>query len=203
MRQLLGIRGEGRALGQGDHDNRSAARLRSAHDERLAALFREHADFVWRVVKRLGVPEADAEDAVQEVFLVVARRLADYEERGALRPWLVAIARQVAQHTERARFRRERKVRELSADPRSLDPHRVLEQNQAIAFVNEFIAGLDPDHALVFSLAELEGMTAPEIAASLQLKLNTVYSRLRRVRQSFEARVQRNMQVQRRLAGCT
>jgi RNA polymerase sigma-70 factor (ECF subfamily) len=167
-------------------------------DQRLAELFRDHAGFVWRVVQRLGVPEADAEDAVQEVFLVVARRLEAYEERGVLRAWLVAIARQVAQHAQRARFRQARKARELPPPEAAADPHQALERNQAVAFVNDFLAELDRDQALVFYLAEIEGMTAPEIAGSLQLNVNTVYGRLRMARSRFEARVQRTSRMERR-----
>ena len=185
------------------NEEKDSRRLADAGHTQLNALFREQAGFVWRVVKRLGVPEADAEDAVQEVFLVVAKRFHEYEERGALRAWLVAIARQVAQHAQRARFRRDRKESEITAPAAAADPHRAFEQAQAAALVNELMAGLDADQALVFYLAELEGMSVPEIAASLQQNVNTIYGRLRSARQRFEARVQRNMLVERRLARCT
>jgi RNA polymerase sigma-70 factor, ECF subfamily len=181
-------------LAEGDHKGAGG----TAADRRLAELFREQAEFVWRVVQRMGVPRAEAEDAVQEVFLVVAKRIDSYEERGALRAWLVAIARQVAQHAQRARFRRERKERELGPLPAASDPHRLLEQSEAVAFVQEFLASLDENHALVFYLAEIEGMSAPEIAASLGCNLNTVYARLRTARQRFEARAHRSMGMERR-----
>lgn len=156
---------------------------------RLTEVFRAEAEFVWRVVRRFGVPEADAEDAVQEVFLVVAKRLEGYEERGALRAWLVAIARQVAQHAQRARFRHERKVQALHASEPHDDPERRLEHSEALAFVNAFLAELDRDQAMVFYLADVEGMAVPEIAASLGIKLNTAYGRLRLARVAFEKKV--------------
>ena len=165
-------------------------------DLRVAVLFRDHAEFVWRVVQRFGVPRAEAEDAVQEVFLVVAKRLETYEERGAIRAWLVAIARQVAQHDQRARFRRDRKARALPPPPAAADPHRLLEQSRAVAFVQNFLAALPQDHALVFYLAEVEGLTVPEIAGSLDENVNTIYGRLRAARQRFEARVQRTRSEQ-------
>ena len=168
-----------------------------ATDERLSELFREHAEFVWRVVRRLGVPDADAEDVTQEVFLVVAKRLDAYEERGTFRAWLVAIARQIAQHAQRARFRHERKAQSMPPREAAIDPHRALEHSQAIAFMNAFLAELDADQALVFYLAEVEGMSAPEIAASMQANLNTVYGRLRLARKRFEARVQRRLLAER------
>jgi RNA polymerase sigma-70 factor (ECF subfamily) len=165
-------------------------------DARLTALFQQEASFVWRVVRRLGVPDADAEDAVQEVFMVVARRLPEYEERGSVRAWLVAIARQVALHAQRARFRRERKAQAARLVETPVDPQAALEQSEAAQFIQSFLNELDRDQALVFYLVELEGLTAPEIAASLQVKLNTVYGRLRLARQRFEARVAQRQRVE-------
>jgi RNA polymerase sigma-70 factor (ECF subfamily) len=160
-------------------------------DAEVAALFQSHADFVWRVLKRLGTPEADVEDALQEVFLVVARKLPEYEERGGMRAWLFTIARQVAQHARRASERRKERHRGLSMLDAPEDPHAALERTQAAALVNRFLAELDPGQADVFYLAEVEGLTAPEIAAALGIKLNTVYARLRLSRARFERALRR------------
>ncbi|WP_437873491.1 RNA polymerase sigma factor [Sorangium sp. So ce363] len=51
-------------------------------------LFFEHAPFVWRALRRLGVHEADAEDVCQEVFMIVHRRLASFEGRSSVQTWL-------------------------------------------------------------------------------------------------------------------
>lgn len=160
-------------------------------DAELAQLFDEHADFVWRVLKRLGTPTAELEDALQEVFLVVARKLPEYEERGGVRAWLFAIARQVASHALRATRRRERRERdhqELRVEP---TPHELLERSEAVRFVERFLSELEEPQALVFFLAEVEGMTAPEIAACLGVGLNTIYSRLRLSRARFERALSR------------
>lgn len=185
------------AVAASDKDDGLLTLDRGNQGQRLTELFRNEADFVWRIVRRFGVPEADAEDAVQEVFLVVAKRLEAYQERGTLRAWLVAIARQVAQHEHRARFRRERKAQELPVREALDNPQRALECAEAVGFVNDFLAQLDRDQALVFHLAEIEDLTAPEIAASLGLNLNTVYGRLRLARKQFEACVQRKAQTER------
>ena len=163
----------------------------NARDMRLAELFRREAEFVWRVVRRLGVPDAEAEDAVQEVFLAVAKQLDAYEERGALRAWLVAIARQVAYHAQRTRFRHERKRRAPLPQRSEVsdDPQRRLECQEAVAFIHEFLAEIEPDQALVFYLAEVEGMPVVEIAASLNANLNTIYGRLRLARKRFSTRI--------------
>lgn len=155
-------------------------------DAALARVFDQQADFVWRVLKRLGTPSADLEDALQEVFLVVARKLPDYQERGEMRGWLFAIARQVQQHALRSRLRRERRERQPLPGSEHVDPHAALERSEAARFVELFLEELDEAQATVFFLAEIEGMTAPEIAASVGATLNTVYSRLRLARARFE-----------------
>lgn len=165
----------------------------SERDLRVAELFRREAEFVWRVVRRLGVPDSEAEDVVQEIFLVVAQRLISYEERGTMRAWLVAITRQVVQHAHRSRFRHERKLQAIPSHPPAPpeDPHQRLESNQAVRLVQQFLSEIEPNQALIFYLSEVEDMSSVEIAASLDVNVNTVYSRLRQARKSFEARIRR------------
>ncbi len=165
----------------------------SAEDSaRFSEIFRSHADFVWRALIRHGVRRADAEDATQEVFLVVHRKLSAYEERGTLRAWLFAIARQVASHYRRSEARIERKTEALMhAAPAKVDPHDAAERAEAAALVRAFLDGLDDAHAAVFYLAEVEGLTAPEVATATDTNLNTVYGRLRVARRRFEEMLSR------------
>jgi RNA polymerase sigma-70 factor (ECF subfamily) len=149
-------------------------------------VFGAHVDFVWRALRRLGVADADAEDALQDVFIVVYRKLHEYEERGTIRGWLFAISRQVACHYRRTQARRQRRE---SIPPRVAgddDPHRAAMRREAVAIVQEFLAQLDEERAIVFYLSEVEGMAAPEIASSLGANLNTVYGRLIMSRKQFE-----------------
>lgn len=155
----------------------------------LTRLFAQHADFVQRALLRSGVPAADVDDALQEVFLVVANRLDSYVERGAMRPWLFVIARQVALHTLRSERRRARQPLELVQVSPQDDPHQNLQRREAISIVHQFLSELDERLAQVFYLAEIEQFSVPEIAAALSVKLNTVYSRLRLARQRFEQRL--------------
>lgn len=159
----------------------------------LAALFRSHFDFVWRVLRRLGLSESEAEDGVQEVFLVVADKLGAYEERGAIRAWLFTIARQVASHARRAELRRLRRHQHVDAPLPLPDPQQQAEQNEAVALVEAFLNQLDEGQALVFFLSEVEAMSAPEIAAALGLQLTTVYGRQRLSRKRFEAFVKQRI----------
>jgi RNA polymerase sigma-70 factor, ECF subfamily len=177
---------QGRAgLDRGDHAARQL-------DAELAALFEQHADFVWRVLKRLGTPAAEIEDALQEVFLVVARKLPQYEERGGMRAWLFAIARQITSHALRSAQRRERRERDHPGPAASPDPHEALERSEAARFVEDFLKRLEEPQATVFFLAEIEGMTAPEIASCLGVGVNTIYSRIRLARERFERALSRH-----------
>src|ERR1044071_899212 len=85
----------------------SSAEPHGAAQREFVALFREHCDFVWRVLRTLGVAPDALDDALQEVFLVVHRRLPEFEGRSALNTWIYAIAYRVAQ-SQRRRARRAR-----------------------------------------------------------------------------------------------
>ncbi|MEY2937026.1 MAG: hypothetical protein RL033_7775 [Pseudomonadota bacterium] len=153
----------------------------------LSTLFRTHFDFVWRVARSLGVPDGAIDDAVQDVFLTVHRRLSEFEGRSSLRTWIYAITYRTAQNHRRS-------VQRLRCDP-LLDEHiaelpgpgEQLEQARAGKFVMQFLAGVSADKRDVFVLCVLEELSAPEVAEILGVKLNTVYSRLRLVRADFRA----------------
>jgi RNA polymerase sigma-70 factor (ECF subfamily) len=152
----------------------------------FADVFATHSSFVWRVLRRLGVPDADAEDALQEIFLVVHQKLDQYEERGSMRAWLFAIARQVASHHRRTEARRQRRQSAPQSVAPGETPHEAAMRREAAALVRDFLADLDEGRAMVFFLAEVEGMSCAEIASSLGVNLNTVYGRLRASRSQFE-----------------
>lgn len=155
----------------------------------IARIFAEHAEFVWRSLRRLGVPAADVDDALQEVFLVVYRRINEYEDRGLMRAWLFSIGRQVASHYHRGARRSEERHRGLPVTALPRDPEEVLARREAERFVHDFLEKLDEPRRLVFYLSDVEGLSAPEVAAALDTNLNTVYGRLRQARKRFEAAV--------------
>ena len=151
----------------------------------LAAVYRGHAAFVWRVVRRLGVADAALEDVVHDVFLVVHRRLAEYDGRAALTTWLFGIARGVASNHRRGLARAQRKLSVAEPPASAADPERSTEQARVAAFVRDFLQGLDEDRRVLFELADLEGLKVPEIAETLGMNLNTAYARLRAVREQL------------------
>jgi RNA polymerase sigma-70 factor (ECF subfamily) len=147
-------------------------------------IYAAHVAFVWRVVRTLGVAEAHVEDAVQDVFVVVHRRLREFEGRAAITTWLFAIARRVA-----AGYRRRDLVpREPLGDQfaAGTDTFADLSRAEAAARVLSILAELDEDKRVVFALVELEQLPVPEVARMLDIKLNTAYSRLRLARKAFE-----------------
>jgi RNA polymerase sigma-70 factor (ECF subfamily) len=157
-------------------------------------VYEEHVSFVWNGVRRLGVPESAVEDVVQEVFLIVHRKLDDFEGRSSMRTWLFGIALRVVR-----RFRRNQRSRGAteSSDVDSLvdsaghSPHQSAERGQMIDVLYRLLDELEDDKREVLVLSELEQMTAPEIAEITGANLNTVYWRLRTARQEFERRVTR------------
>ncbi|HEX5660250.1 MAG TPA: sigma-70 family RNA polymerase sigma factor [Polyangiales bacterium] len=150
------------------------------HPPRLRQLFDENASFVWRSLRRLGVAEADVDDLLQEVFLVVYRRLDEYEERDRARAWLYSICRRVAQ-TQRRSVRRRRE--DLSGDmPERRSPPTQLvrvEEREALELGHRLLSALPEEQREVFVLYEIEHIPMQQVADALGCPLYTAYSRLR------------------------
>jgi RNA polymerase sigma-70 factor (ECF subfamily) len=151
-------------------------------------VYATHVAFVWRVLRTFGLGGPQLEDAVQDVFLVVHRRLPEWEGRAAMTTWLFAIARRVASaHRRRAGGDR---TEELVDEPAGRDDtFAAMSRAQAAATVFNILQQLDEDKRVVFALVELEQLSVPEVARMLDLNLNTAYSRLRLARHAFELAV--------------
>lgn len=159
------------------------------------AVYREHHGFVWKSVRRLGIADAEVDDVTQDVFVVVHRRLADFEGRSSIRTWLFSIAYHVVR--DRRRSGAARRDREGKVEPPRppTEPDQRLARHRAVVALDDLLAGLDDDQRSTFVMAEVLHMTAPEIATLTEVKLNTVYSRLRRGRDAFEAALQRYLEL--------
>jgi RNA polymerase sigma-70 factor (ECF subfamily) len=174
-----------------------AERARPMKAEAKAGLSFEDADVVWRGLRRLGVPDASVDDALQDVFVVVHRRLGEFEGRSSLRTWLFGIALGVARNYRRSSRRRAAEgplAAEVDDDlpaPDSRGPEGRAQDAEAVRTLYTLLDQLDEDKRTVLVLADLEEMTAPEIAATLSLNLNTVYARIRAARLAFEQAVAR------------
>jgi RNA polymerase sigma-70 factor (ECF subfamily) len=151
------------------------------------ALYREHFDFVFRSLRRLGVGEATIDDALQDVYLVVLRRIHEYRAGTHAKAWLFATALRVASNHRRGQRRRGEPLALEDAQLRSAQPgpFELTAQSEARRLLHDFLQSLDTRRRAVFVMAELEQMTAPEIAQALSANLNTVYSWLRSARLEF------------------
>ncbi len=150
-------------------------------------VYAEEFAFVWRSLRALGVSFDLLDDAAQDVFLVVHRRLAEFEGRSTLRTWLFSIVEHIAFNYRRSERRKVAPLAPLDqAQPSDApDPHDQAASSEAARFVQRFLDTLDDGKRAVFALALVEQMPAPEVAEALGIPINTVYSRLRVVRQAF------------------
>ncbi len=165
------------------------------------AVYEAYAEFVWRNARRLGVPPSAVDDVVQDVFVVIHRKLGTLRSAESLRAWIFSILVRVVRTHQRTRRRREPEAQAaspVSPDVIAESPHAgPLEQavqSDAVRLLRDLLDELEIDRRTVFLLSELEEMSVPEISQALGLNLNTVYSRLRAARKQFEEAVARRRQ---------
>jgi RNA polymerase sigma-70 factor, ECF subfamily len=165
---------------------------RAAADERLRAMLAAHYDFIWRLLRRLGLPSDQAEDGAQKVFFVASGRLEQIKS-GSERSFLFGTALRVASETRRdASSRRE----DLRAEPpETADPaplaDELIDRGRARALLDDILDAMEEDARVVFVLFELEGLKTSEVAELLGIPAGTVASRLRRARALFQTMVTR------------
>ena len=165
----------------------------SIDSARLTRVAQEHLDFVWRCLRRFGVPAADADDAAQQVFLVAADKLADVPVERE-RAFLFATAARIAANARRSIRRRQTAYDSLSQAPEepSISQDELSDQLRARALLDQVMADMPDDLREVFVLFEIEEISIQDIATTLEIPIGTVGSRLRRARQAFQQAVTRH-----------
>jgi RNA polymerase sigma-70 factor (ECF subfamily) len=187
-------------------DLREAAREAEAHLEPVLT-FRQVYDsyfaFVWRAVGNRGIPDAAMDDVVQEVFLVVHRKLDEFEGRSTLRTWLSGIVRRVvADHVKkRGNQAAGQEAIEDHAIESTENPAHDLERRSAVALVDSLLDKLSDVHREVFVLYELEQLTTREIAELTRTNENTVQTRLKAARKAFQRGLERHRALSSRRHG--
>jgi RNA polymerase sigma-70 factor, ECF subfamily len=186
----MGKEGEARGVLAGTWEGEALARVLARcreHDEAAwKELYDAHFDFVFRVARRLGTPEGEAEDVAHDVFVIVYRKL-DTFEGGRLTTWLYRITANVV--SGRHRRRRVRRAFESlkvwvgGEVPES--PEQVAIQKSATRAVERVLERMAPKKREVFALYELEGLPGEEIAERLNCPINTVWTRLHHARKEF------------------
>jgi RNA polymerase sigma-70 factor (ECF subfamily) len=158
--------------------------------------FREVYDtyfsFAWRSAANRGVPSAALDDVVQEVFIVVHRKLPEFEGRSSLRTWIAGIVRRVVADYVKKRGNRPAGDEPLEREPaaHSESMHGV-EHKAALELLDSLLAKMSEEQREVFVLHEIEHMSGTEIAELTLSNENTVWTRLRAARRIFQEGVAR------------
>ena len=160
--------------------------LATSDDVRLRACVEAHTASVWRVLRRNGVPAAEADDAVQRVFVVLSRKLGVIDE-GCEVAFLLRTATLVASETRRTIRRRHESADAVPDLPEEHAlPDELCAQRQAVEQLDRVLDAMEDSLREVFVLYEIEELTMAQIAETLELAPGTVASRLRRARSRFE-----------------
>jgi len=169
----------------------------------IEEVYQTNFKYVWRCLRALGVGDAALDDAVQDVFLVVQKKLGQFDGKGQLRTWLYAIALRIARRYRAAAAedsgRRADESRALGTDdaeahqelPGPIDAEHSIEYDERLDLARRALERLDDPKREVFVLHHVEQMSAPEIAEAIGIPVNTVYSRLRAARLEFGAHIAR------------
>ncbi len=170
----------------------------AARIAQFRAIFTAEFDYVWSSLRRLGVQGRDLEDVTQNIFLEVFRQQDRYDPARPIRPWLFAFAFRFASDYRRlVRHRVEvfdDRVERISV---TVPADEALVAHQARTLIAEALESIDLVRRAVFILHELDEVPMIEIAQSLDIPLNTAYSRLRVARDEFTAAIRR-LQLQER-----
>lgn len=177
--------------------DRAATTLAETEPTRAVPSFQElctlYFEFVWKCARAFGSKSDEIDDIVQDVFLVVQRRHADLKEERLARSWIYSITRRVVStHRRRRRDFDSRGAPEVDS-LRSPDqsPLAAAERQVEVRLLSLLIDGLDERKREVFVLSEILEMSGREIAETIGVPMNTVYSRLRIAREEFDAAAQR------------
>jgi RNA polymerase sigma-70 factor (ECF subfamily) len=160
----------------------------------IHSIHEEHADFVWRTLQRMGVRQADVEDQMQEVFVVVHNRLQSFDASSRMTTWLFGICiRVAAAYRRRAHRRREEVVADVPEQepPGEGGPEDAAMVRQARARLLAILDLMDLEKRAVFVMFELDEMSCEAIAELLDVPVGTVYSRLNAARKDFQAALKR------------
>ena len=177
--------------------DRAATTLDDAESPLPVPSFQElctrYFEFVWKCARAFGSKSDEIDDVVQDVFVVVQRRHADLKDERLARSWIYSITRRVV--SSQRRRKRERESRAASDVDALISPEQsplaAAEHNFEVRLLSALLDGLDERKREVFVLSEIMELSGREIAETIGVPMNTVYSRLRAAREEFDAAAQR------------
>ena len=165
-----------------------------ATGESFRSLFEAELSYVLRTLRRLGVVDRDVEDVAQEVFVTVHDRFADYDPERPIRPWLFSFCwRTAANHRRLARHRTQLDGPRIDerGDGKGADPHTDAVRRERRELLMEALGHVPFERRVVLIMHDIDGVAAPDVAVTLEIPVNTVYSRLRVARRELERAVAR------------
>jgi RNA polymerase sigma-70 factor (ECF subfamily) len=170
-----------------DVDRSLIQRLAAGEVAALEELYRRHGASIYRLCRQVLRQNADAEDAVQEVFLKVFERASQFAGRARFSTWLYRTAVNHCLHRlDRERVRLTETLETTSraevACGASPDPVESAQASEAREQLEGWMGRLSVEHRIVLHLREIEGATYEEIASALDVPKGTVMSRLARAR---------------------
>ena len=174
---------------RGGTEEAGAASVDAAASAAVTRIYLANADFVWRSLQRLGIRDADLDDVLQEVFVVVHQRLQTFDGSAKMTTWLFGICLRVASAYRRRGFRRnETSVAEPPepTDRASASPEQDLAAAESRRRLALLLDELDLEKRAVFVMFEVDEMPCEEIAQILGVPVGTVHSRLHAARRSFQ-----------------
>ena len=150
------------------------------------SLYEAEFAYVYTSLRRMGVKSRHIEDLTHDVFMIVHRKLDDYDPSRPLRPWLFGIAYRVAlDHRRRASTTREIPDEHIEGGLAEESDGRTARRAQAREIVMEALEHVALERRSVFILYEIDGHPMPAIAEALDLPVHTAYARLRKAREEF------------------
>lgn len=155
-------------------------------------VYEENFAFAWRMLRRLGVHQANVSDATQDVFVIVSRRLSDLNSATHARSFVYGTVVRVAHEYRRLQKRAAPAAESELPEGEWPSAHRDLELARDVQLLDRLLAALDPEKREIFVLVELDQLTVPQIAELTGLNLNTIYSRLRAARVAFDSALSRH-----------
>jgi len=173
---------------RGNGDVNAGAGLPTESDVTPRRLYDSHFPFVWRNLRRLGVPDSILEDAAQDVFLVVHRRWDSFDARwSSVETWLFGILMRVARNHRRSLRRRAWVVPSTGeivevVPSTQAGPAELVARREAVVLLDRLLDALDDDKRAIVVLVDVEQLSVPQAAEALSVNLNTAYWRLRTAR---------------------
>lgn len=150
----------------------------------LEKLLSTIAPAIHRFGLRMCRSEHDADDVLQDALLLVATKLGEFEGRSSLPSWAFALTRSACARKRRG-LKNQPPVDDAilhhhaGVDP---SPEQVVVERELSRALREALDRLPDDYREVILMRDMEGLTAPEVAAALETSVDAVKSRLHRAR---------------------